>query len=401
MPLYKCQIIDAHGTKMTVVREAEDEVMLKAGFRRDGIYPKRITELKEKKQSTFFAVSSKVKPTEVINFLRQFSVMVKAGIAISDCINSLRQQKFSAAFKKVLQEVYFDIEAGVLLSEAFGKHPKVFPYFFVSMVGIGEVSGSLDKVLESMADYYENDRRIKQKTKSAMTYPTIVLVLALVIVVFMNLFVLPQFETTLQEFGGELPAITKIVRGISRFFQDYIFLIIPGVVLLVFGIVMFFRTKKGKYVKDWLLFHMPVIGKVQRNLITARFSTAFIILLESGMHMVDCLENLKRMLGNQVFSERFTYTIEEVKRGKPLASSLESTSLFPDMLTEMVSVGEKSGNIEEVLRSTSAYFDSQVESSIAKATAMIEPLMIVGLGAIIGVIILAVLTPMISLMGSI
>ena len=166
-------------------------------------------------------------------------------------------------------------------------------------------------------------------------------------------------------------------------------------------IFLFFRTKKGQYVKDFLMFHLPLIGKVQQNLITSRFSKAFVILLGSGMNMVDCLENLKKMLGNAVFSEKFSYTIEEVKRGRRIAPSLAATELFPNMLTEMIDVGEKSGNIEEVLNSTSSYFDECVESSIAKAIAALEPMMIVILGAVVGVVILAVLLPMMSLMNSI
>ncbi len=401
MPLYRCTVLNALGEKQHLVRESSDVVSLRAELKKDKFYPVKLTVIKEKKKNEFFAVSSKVKPDEVISFLRQFSVMVKAGIPISDCINSLRQQKYSTPFRNVLQTVYFDIESGVLLSEAFAKHPKVFPRFFISMVAIGEASGSLDKVLVSMADYYENDRKIKKKAKSSMVYPTLLLVMVFVVLLFVTLFILPQFESTINELGGDIPAITRILMDISNFMQDYIFIILPAIAIVLFAIFLFFRTKKGQYVKDYLLFHLPLIGKVQQNLITARFSKAFIILLGSGMNMVDCLENLKKMLGNAVFSQKFSYTIEEVKRGRRIAPSLAATELFPTMLTEMIDVGEKSGNIEEVLGSTSSYFDECVESSISKAIAALEPMMILILGAIVAVVILAVLLPMMSLMNSI
>ena len=252
-----------------------------------------------------------------------------------------------------------------------------------------------------MADYYENDRKIKKKAKSSMVYPTLLLVMVFVVLLFVTLFILPQFESTINELGGDIPKVTMILMDISDFMQDYIFIILPALAIVLLAIFLFFRTKKGQYVKDYLMFHLPLIGKVQQNLITARFSKAFVILLGSGMNMVDCLENLKRMLGNEVFSKKFSYTIEEVKRGRRIAPSLAATELFPTMLTEMIDVGEKSGDIEEVLNSTSSYFDECVESSISKAIAALEPMMILILGAIVAVVILAVLLPMMSLMNSI
>ena len=401
MPLYQCKVINSSGQRQTVTREATDDLSLRAQMRQDQIHMLSFKAIKEEKQNEFFAVSSKVKFNEVITFLRQFAVMLKAGIPLSECLNSLHKQKFSIPFRNVLQEIYLDVESGVLLSEAFGKHPKVFPRFFVSMVAIGEVSGSLDRVMVNMADYYENDRRIKKKASSAMVYPSILIAMIFIVVIFLCLFVLPQFESTISQLGGEVPAITKIVMGISRFIQDYIFIILPVAAMIVMIIYLFFKTKVGKYVKDVLLLNIPIISTVQKNLITARFSRAFIILLGSGMNMIDILENLQKMLGNEVFTRKFDYTVEEVKRGRRIASSIEATGLFPSMLTQMIKVGENSGNIEEVLESTGAYFDEQVEASIAKATAAIEPICILMLGAVVCLVVLSVLVPMMSMMSAV
>ena len=401
MPLYKCKVINSSGQRQTVIREATDELSLKAQIRKDEIHMLSYKIVKEEKENEFFAVSSKIKFNEVITFLRQFSVMLKAGIPISDCLNNLHKQKFSIPFRNVLQTVYLDVESGVLLSAAFAKHPKVFPRFFVSMVGIGEVSGTLDKVMTNMADYYENDRKIKKKASSAMVYPTLLICMIFVVVIFLCLFVLPQFESTISQLGGEVPKITRIVMSISNFVQDYIFIIVPGLAIIIFLIVMFFKTKKGRYVKDVLMFNLPIISKIEKNLITSRFSRAFVILLGSGMNMIDILENLKKMLGNEVFTRKFEYTIEEVKRGRRIAPSIEATRLFPPMLTEMINVGEKSGNIEEVLESTGSYFDEQVENSIAKAVATIEPIAIILLGAVVGFVVLSVLIPMMSMMNAV
>lgn len=401
MPYYKCKVINSSGQRQTVIRQASDEISLKAEARQNQIHMLSYSLIKDEKENEFFAVSSKIKFTEVITFFRQFSVMLKAGIPIGDSLNNLQRQKFSVPFRNVLKEIHSDVEAGISLSDAFAKHPKVFPKFFVSMVAIGEVSGSLDKVLTNMADYYENDRKIKKKASSSMVYPMLLVCMVIVVVIFLCLFILPQFESTINELGGEVPEITKIVMGVSNWLQEYFFILLPATALVVFLIVMFFRTAKGKYVKDVLMLHIPILSTVQRNLITSRFSRAFIILIGSGMNMIDILENLKKMLGNEVFTRRFDYTIEEVKRGKRIAASIEATGLFPPMLTQMIDVGEKSGNIEEVLRSTSDYFDEQVESSIAKAVAAIEPMAIVLLGGVVMLVILSVLVPMMSMMNAV
>ena len=401
MPLYRCKVINSSGQRQTVLREATDDLSLRAQMRQDKIHLLSFAAVKEEKQNEFFAVSSKVKFNEVITFLRQFAVMLKAGIPLSECLNSLHKQKFSIPFRNVLQTIYLDVESGVLLSDAFAKHPKVFPRFFVSMVSIGEVSGSLDKVMSNMADYYENDRRIKKKASSAMVYPSLLISMIFIVVIFLCLFVLPQFESTISQLGGEVPAITRVVMSMSKFVQDYIFIILPVAAMIVLLVVLVLKTKIGKYVKDVLMLNLPIISTVQKNLITARFSRAFIILLGSGMNMIDILENLQKMLGNEVFTRKFDYTVEEVKRGRRIAASIEATGLFPPMLTQMIRVGENSGNIEEVLESTGAYFDEQVEASIAKATAAIEPICIIILGAVVCLVVLSVLVPMMSMMSAV
>ena len=243
----------------------------------------------------------KVNFNEVIMFFRQFAVMLKAGIPISDCLHNLQRQKLSKHFKKVLESIYFDVNSGILLSEAFAKHSSVFPNFFVNMVRIGEVSGTLDEVMTSMADYYENDRKIKKKVSSAMVYPTLLRCMIFLVNIFLCLFVLPQFESTITQLGGDAPKITVIVMAVSKFIQEYILYILLGLIALICSIGLFFKTKTGKYAKDILKFNAPIITKLERNLITARFSRAFVILLGSGMNMIDILENLSKMLGNEVF----------------------------------------------------------------------------------------------------
>ncbi len=247
MPLYNCQVLSQLGEKKKIVREASDLISLKANLKRDNLILVKAKIKKEKEPNTFFAVSSKVKLNEIVVFLRQFAVMIKAGTSISDSLNVLRNQKFTKAFQKVLLEVYLDVQSGVLLSEAFAKHHKVFPDFFVNMIAIGETSDSLDTVLERLANYYEKDRKVKRKAKSAMVYPSILFTLIVIVFFFLTLFVLPQFEDTIKELGGDVPKITLIVMSISKFVKNNILYILLGVVGFILILFLFKRTNKGKY----------------------------------------------------------------------------------------------------------------------------------------------------------
>lgn len=401
MPIYRCEIVNEDGKKETKMIKANDEATLKATVKLEKGFLLKATIAKEKAPNTFLAVSSKVKPVEITMFLRQFSVLIHSGASISESLLALKNQKHSKVFTKVLQDVYYDVLAGMYLSDALKKHDKVFPEYFYNMVAIGEASGSLDKVLISLADYYENDRKIKSKAATAMVYPIFLLVMIVVIVGFMTLFIIPQFESMIDELGGDVPLVTTIVMNISQFIQDNILFIVVGLIVLIGGLWLFFKTKKGKVVKDFLKLHTPLIGKIQKNLVTVRFSRAFIILLESGMNITDCMANLSRMLGNSLLEKRFAIAREKIERGVEIHTALAETKIFPVMLTEMLAVGEKSGNMETVLKSSLSYFDQQVETSIATATTAMEPIMIVTLGVIVGIVILAVFLPMIQLYQSI
>ena len=401
MPFYRCEIINQEGKKETRIIKAEDENMLKATIRLEKCFLVKSSLSKEKKPNTFLAVSSKVKPNEILMFLREFSVLIHSGATIIDSLYVLKNQNFSKVFQKIIQEIYYDVLSGVLLSESLKKHRKVFPDYFISMVAIGEASGSMDKVLSSLADYYENDRKIKNKAKTALVYPIFLLVLILVVIAFLVFFILPQFQEMIDELGGKVPLLTRIVMDIASFIKDNILLILLVLGLIVFGLVLFFHTKPGKVTKDYLGLHLPFIGKIKKNLITTRFSRAFLILLENGMNIMDCLKNLTHMLSSPLLEKRFRKAMDDIEGGKEIHLALEETKIFPYMLTQMLSVGEKSGNIPAVLKSSTSYFDQQVENSIAKATTAMEPILIISLGVIVGIVILSVFLPMIELYQSI
>ena len=401
MALFSCKVINEVGKEEKRIQEANDIKSLRVLLKEQNLVLVKATKLKEKQPNLFLAVSSRVKPQEVILFLRQFSVMINSSTSISDALNALKQQNYSKPFKKVLMDVHNSVLSGMLLSEAFEKHPEVFPSFFVEMVAIGEVSSSLDSVLKSMADYYESNARMKKKSRTAMVYPIMLFVMLFVVVVFLSFVILPQFADMFAAFDGTIPKITVAVLAISEFIRNNILYLITGIFGGVLLILLFFTTPPGQRVLDWLKIYTPIIGRVNKAIITARFTRAFIILLRSGMNITDCMDNLKRILGNRFYQDKFQYAIDEVKRGKKIAESIERTGLFPKMLTEMIAVGEKSGNLDEVLESTALFYDSQVESSISKATAALEPTMIILLGAVVALVLLSVYLPMIDMYNTI
>lgn len=401
MALFSCKVINEVGKEEKRIQEANDIKSLRVLLKEQNLVLVKATKLKEKQPNLFLAVSSRVKPQEVILFLRQFSVMINSSTSISDALNALKQQNYSKPFKKVLMDVHNSVLSGMLLSESFEKHPEVFPSFFVEMVAIGEVSSSLDSVLKSMADYYESNARMKKKSRTAMVYPIMLFVMLFVVVVFLSFVILPQFADMFAAFDGTIPKITLAVLAISEFIRNNILYLITGIFGGVLLILLFFTTPPGQRVLDWLKIYTPIIGRVNKAIITARFTRAFIILLRSGMNITDCMDNLKRILGNSFYQDKFQYAIDEVKRGKKIAESIEITGLFPKMLTEMIAVGEKSGNLDEVLESTALFYDSQVESSISKATAALEPTMIILLGAVVALVLLSVYLPMIDMYNTI
>ena len=398
---YKCKVYDDKGKKKTVKMLAENESQLKVNLAQQGYYLETYKEIPIKKPNAFFTMTRSIKRSEVVVFLRQFSVMLNSGISIDDTLNALRLQNYSAGLKQVLDRIYTEVVSGNLLSKAFRERLDVFPEFFCNMIEIGELSGTLDSVFSSMADYYENDEKLKNKARSTLAYPMILVVLIVGVILFMTYFILPKFEDMFGEFEGDIPTISKIVFGIGTFIRTnmlYIVLVLASIVVILF---IYFKTPAGRRTKDRLALKLPVIGKINNATITARFARAFSILLASGMNITNCMENLVNILQNTVYVKHFKEAMQEVIRGKTIAVSLKNAKVFNPLLVQMVSVGEKSGNLEEVLNSTTAFFDDQVDTTINKAIALLEPVTIILLGGVVAIVLLSIYVPMIELMDQI
>lgn len=399
MPTYKYVAVNIQRKKYKGIFIAEDEQDLAVQLTKQNLYLVSAKIYKGGTPSAFFTLGTgKVSLSELTTFCRQFSIMISTGIPLLGCIDSLKQQPYSGYFKSILQVISEDVKGGMMLSESLDKHKKVFPDFFRSMVHVGEVSGKLDSVFVALADYYESDAAIKRKVKSALAYPSMLALMTVAIVVLMLAFVVPTFKETLSALDVQPEGITLAVYNISDFILNWWHLIVLFVILIGGGAFLFSRTKTGKRVFDIIKIKTPFIGRVQINIITARFARAFGLLLESGMDLATALDTISIILGNTYVEERFNEASEDVRHGVSLTNAFQKQNLFPQMLLQMISVGEKTASLEDVLGRSCVFFDEQVESSLTSLTSKIQPAMLIVMGAVVGTLFVAVYSPMLSIM---
>ena len=378
---------------------AEDEADLRKKLAQQNLYLIACKQTKDVSPNPFFSLTGSISVSELTTFCRQFAIMLNSGISVLDTLGQLREQSFSGFLKKILYMIYDDVKTGYLLSKAMEKHKKVFPEFFRSMIYVGEISGSLEKVLGNLADYYEAEVRLKRKIKSALAYPIIMSIMFVGVVLLMLLFIVPQFEETLEEMEiSNLNLLTEIVFAASRWLRANGTHLLYAVVLIFALLFVFFLTEKGKMAFDTFKYKMPLVKKVQTNMVASKYTKALGLLLESGMDMIDALEVVCNLLGNRYASKQFRAVIEDVRQGTSLTFAMEAYKLFPQMLIQMISTGEKTGNIEDVLNRSGSFFDTQVETALFSATGIIQPVMLALLGLVIGGMFIAIYSPMIAIM---
>ena len=398
MTKFKYTAVNLDKKKFTGTFLAEDEKQLKALLAQQNLYLISAKPVSDKSPNPFLSVSGKVPVRELTSFCRQFCAMINAGIAIIDCLEILSRQSFSSFFKKVLEMVYEDVKTGVLLSDAMKKHPRVFPHFFVSMVYVGEVSGSIDVVMQNLADYYEKDDEIRKKVKGAMIYPIVMLVLIIGVMILMMFFVVPTFKDALSAIDVPLPALSVAIFNLSEFLKSYWKVIFLSVVVIALGFFIYFKTEVGKRTWDTLKIKLPVIGTVTVNMISSRFTRGFSLLIGSGMDLIDAMVSIEKVLDNRNVQSHFNIAIDDVRNGSKLAMALEKQKIFPPILTQMIAIGERTGKIDEILQNSCSFFDEQVDSAVNGATTVIQPILLVLLGAVIAVMFIAVYAPMLSIM---
>ncbi len=355
-----------------------------------------ITSIKKKPKEIEigFLKKTKVGVKDLSVFTRQFATMVNAGLPLVQCLDVLGRQLEKPHFKKVVQQVTSDVEGGSTLAEALEKHPKVFSDLFVNMIAAGEAGGILDVILGRLAVFLEKADALQRKVKGAMTYPTIVLTVAGGACIFMLMFVIPVFAKMFSDFGGTLPAPTRIVMGLSNFLKAYWWALGGGAAAVTIAFKRYRATEKGKMVTDRLALKIPVLGTVLRKSAVARFTRTLGTLISSGVPILQGLEITAKTAGNSVIQLAIQNTATSISQGDTIAVPLKESGVFPPMVVQMISIGEQTGALDEMLSKIADFYDDEVDSAVEALTAAIEPLMIVLMGTMVGGMLVAMYLPM-------
>ncbi len=398
MPVFAYQGRTMQGSTAGEI-EAPDRTAAVAELRRKAIL---VTSIKEKAGGSARAAatarfSGKVKDKEMAIFTRQFSTMVDAGLPLVQCLTILSEQSDSKTLRAVTSKVAGSVEAGSTLADALRRHPKTFDELFVNLVEVGEAGGILDTVLQRLSVYIEKAAALKRKVKSAMVYPATIISVAFIVVLFMLTFVIPTFATMFTQMGADLPLPTVIVIKLSNFVSSYWWLVIAAVAGVVFGIRAYYRTEGGKSVIDALLLKLPIFGTLIRKVAVARFTRTLGTLVSSGVPILEGLRITARTAGNRVVERAVLETRASVTAGKTLAEPLKTSTVFPPMVVQMISVGEQTGALDAMLNKIADFYDDEVDTAVGALTALLEPLMIVFLGVIIGGLVIAMSLPIFRL----
>lgn len=341
-------------------------------------------------------LKAKVKVKDLAVFCRQFAIVLEAGIPLGTGLDVLREQTQNPTLKEIVADIYENVQKGTSLSTAMKKHANVFPEILVSMVEAGELSGQLDRVFVRMADHFEKEFKLNHKVKSALTFPIILCVVASLVIAVLMLKVIPTFAGVLNDMGSELPVFTKILVAISNFFKNFWWLIILGVGVLVFGLKSYGATQDGKRVIGALALKLPVIKDVMKIILTARFTRTLGTLVTSGVLMLSALEVSRKVVGNEIIKSKMENAIEEVKKGRSLTQAIQGMKYFPPLVVSMVKIGEESGSLDFSLNKASDFYDQEVETSMQRLVSLLEPIIMVLMGAVVAFIIFSIMYPMIS-----
>lgn len=386
---------DRRGEILQDTIEGESKMSVASALRQKGLLVIDINE-QSLGQKDILDPFKRVSLYDTVVFTRQFATMINAGLPIVRSLHILSEQTTNKKLKEVIEAVMKDVEAGLSLSEALDKHPKVFNRLYVEMVRAGEIGGMLDEVLLRIAGQLENDQELRRKVKSAMAYPTVVLVLAAVIAAAMLIFIVPIFAKMFADLGGSLPLPTRIAMGLSSILTSPFGLLL-GVALVV-GVFLFLRWKKtdtGRKVWDRVILKFPAkIGDVVQKVALARFARTLGTLTAAGVPILQALEITATSSGNHVVERALLNSRDSIREGFPIYKPLESEDVFPPMVTRMVAIGEETGDLDGMLAKIAEFYESEVDATVKALTSIIEPLMIVIVGGIVGGIIIAMYLPM-------
>jgi len=401
MPNFKYKGKNRVGTMVEGERSARSPQELAAALEKEQIQVLNIERKKFELKIPLISGRKKVGLRELSVFNRQLSVMFNAGLPITQGLGILASQQKNKYFKSVLLDVRRDVEAGSNLSNALKRHPNVFNDLYTSMIQAGEASGNLDTILMRLSEYIENIAKLTGKVKSAMAYPIAVLIITVVLTTVIMMKVIPIFEDMFTSLGASLPAPTQIVMNISRFTQKNILFLVGGVVGAVFAFRAYNKTFKGKRVVDRIKLKLPVFGGLLLKVGVARVTRTLETLLNSGVEIIESMTITARTAGNAIIEDTVLRSRSSVQEGKPLGEAWEEEKLFPYMVTQMVNVGEQTGALSGMLGKIADFYDEEVTQAVDALVSLMEPLLILILGGVVGSIVVAMYLPMFQLVGTI
>ncbi len=354
-----------------------------------------------KKLSIKLPFGSSVGDKDIAVFTRQFATMIDAGLPLVQCLDILAKQADNKTFASVINEIRQDVEAGSTYADSLKKHPAVFGDLYVNMVAAGELGGILDTILNRLSKYMEKNIRLKRQVKAALFYPATIVAVAFIVIVVLLVYVIPIFAKMFTDFGGTLPAPTRMVIGASNFMRGNILIIIGIMVAAIFGARKYYKTQNGRLVVDNIVLKMPVFGMLARKISVAKFTRTLGTLISSGVPILDGLEIVAKTSGNKVVEKAIYATRQSISEGKTLSEPLETTKVFPPMVVQMIAVGETTGALDAMLSKIADFYDEEVDSTVGILTSLLEPMLMIFLGIVIGFIVVAMYLPIFKMAGTI
>ena len=382
-----------------IVAENKREAALK--LKREGIRVKNLTEQAETTLTKDIVIGKPVKRQHFIMFLRQFSTLLRAGVTIVEAIRILSLQVDGKQFKKILEEVNGDLRTGGSLSDSFAKHPKAFEPLVINMLKAGELSGTLDDALDRLALHYEKAYKTRQKVLSALSYPIVVGIVAIGVVIFLLTFVVPMFVDLFDSVGGELPLLTKFVMNASEFALAYWYVLVMAAAAIAVGFYLLRNNPKGRLMLDTLLLRIPVFGDIAKKSVLATLTRTLSSLFSSSVPILQSISMTEKVVSNEVVRKVLVQSRESLERGGSLTEPMEGHWAFPPLIPHMIAIGEQTGSLDSMLAKVADFYESEVDAATERLKALIEPIMIVFLAALVGTIVLAILLPMFDLFGEI
>ncbi len=397
MPTFVWEGTTRRGETRKGEMEGPDEVAVRGFLRRQG-YRTVNVKTKPKDIAEYLPfLKPKVKEKDVVVFARIFSTMISAGLPLIQCLDLLAQEEQNRTFKGIIKSLKEDIEGGSTLTEALKKYPAVFDELFVNLVAAGESGGILDVILQRLSNYMEKAMKLKSKVKGAMTYPASVLLISVGVVTLLLLKVIPVFQKMFEGMGGALPAPTQFLVNASVFVQCYFLHMVAIVVVIVFAFKKFKSTEKGRFTLDNVALKSPIFGPLLKKVAVAKFTRTMSTMMTSGVPILDGLSIVSKTAGNVIIEQALLDVRKGISEGKPIAEPLAESGIFPPMVVQMIAVGEATGALDQMLAKIADFYDDEVDAAVAAMTSLLEPVMMVFLGGVVGGMIIAMYLPIFNM----